>query len=96
MICDDWVNVDIDSEMNKNWKRLLVKLQHKHPIYTNINVKLLEKLKPKPKGLSTLIAESDRYISPPHPYNLRKLDRHVQKNKKSSIMYNESRLRRYN
>ena len=75
MICDDWVDIDMEHEITKNWKRLLVKLQHEHPIYTHIDLKSLKpKEKPKPLGLSLVLRENTRYVSPPYPYNLRKFN----------------------
>lgn len=86
MISDDWVDIDIDSENSKNWKRLFVKLQHKFPSTPLLNVKVL---KPKPKGLAELIANhNSRYISPPHPYNLRKMEQRSNYRKKSPSLYN--------
>tara|TARA_B100001996_G_C18222899_1_gene424420 strand:- start:196 stop:465 length:270 start_codon:yes stop_codon:yes gene_type:complete len=75
MITDDWVDINIDDEIKTNWRRLLVKLQHKNPIKTHINLKNLKV--PKPKGISIVLENhtfENRYVSPPHPYNLRKMD----------------------
>lgn len=71
MIADDWVDINFDNEINKNWERLFVKLQHKFPI-EYVSVKML-----KPKGLANVLQmHNNRFISPPyiHPYNLRRLE----------------------
>jgi len=63
MIADDWIDIEIDKEVENNWKRFTNKLK-------------IKKIKPKPKGLQTLLnLHESRYISPPHPYNLRRLEK---------------------
>lgn len=78
MIVDDWVNVDFDCEIHKNWERLFTKLKHK-------NLKSFKLIIPKPKGLSELLSKETRYISPPHPYNLRKLEQRLSMKKNEVI-----------
>ena len=77
MISDNWINVDIENDIHKNWKRIFTKVRVKHIQSINMDVNKL-----KPLGLQYVLnQESTRYISPPHPYNLRKLEKRIPQNK---------------
>ena len=78
MIVDDWVDVDFDCEIHKNWERLFTKIKHK-------NLESFKLVLPKPKGLSELLNKETRYVSPPHPYNLRKLEQRLNVKKNELI-----------
>ena len=82
MISDNWIDVDIENNIHNNWKRMFTKARVKFSPSINTTVQSL-----KPKGLQyVLTQESTRYISPPHPYNLRKLDQRISQNK---LLYNK-------
>ena len=73
MISDNWIDVDIENDIYNNWKRIFTKVQVKHTPSLDINVDKL-----KPRGIQNVMQiESTRYISPPYPYNLRKLERRM-------------------
>lgn len=73
MISDNWISVDIENDIHNNWKRIFTKVQVKYTPSIDINIYKL-----KPRGLQNVMQiESTRYISPPYPYNLRKLDRRI-------------------
>ena len=81
MISDNWVDIDIENELYNNWKRIFTKAQVKHMHSIDMNMHKL-----KPIGLQNVLKqESTRYISPPHPYNLRKLEQRITQNK---LLYN--------
>ena len=74
MLDEEWIDVNIEQEMYKNWKRLFVKVQHSVPFQTHVDMKKL-KSPLLSKGLSDILQH--------HPYNLRKLEsRRVYENKK--------------